>query len=87
MFSMFCFQIFPNEMAPKFELLNNAYIGDRDDASVTLEEWCSNKLQIYPQFKIWYQILLIEIDVMLLIRSIKEYFFSFYIDSLKRKVS
>ena len=74
--------------AALYMLLNTAYKGDFSNQlggenSLSFEEWCCKKKSESRQFNFWYQVLLLTVDVLLFIRSIREADFALYIDSLK----
>ena len=74
--------------ASLYALLKKAYFesGIDEESSTSLEKWCNRKKDESPQFKFWYQILHLEIDMLILIRSIRDSDFSLYKESLTRIV-
>ena len=70
--------------ASLYLLLNDAYTAciQAEGVILSLEEWCCLRTNESPQFKYWYQILLLEIDVLIFIRSIRDSNFSLYKDAL-----
>ena len=55
----------------------------RDMLPMSLDDWCCDRSNESRQFKFWYQVLLLTIDVLLFNRSIREANFMLYIDTLK----
>ena len=74
--------------ASLYGLLKTAYLEshDAEESSTSLEEWCFRKQEESLQFKFWYQILHLEIDMLILVRSIRDSDFSLYKDSLTKIV-
>ena len=72
-------------------LLKKAYLeycnslGEEQNSS-SLEDWCSNRAELYPQFKFWLLILQMELAVMVYVRAIREPDFELYIDALTKIV-
>ena len=53
---------------------------------LSLEEWCSKKSDLYPQFTFWLLILQIELAVMIFVRAVRETNFQLYVDALTKIV-
>ena len=71
-------------VASLFILLKNCYLEycTSEESTLPFEDWCCRRNRESPQFKFWYQILLLEIDVLILIRSIRDSDFGLYKDAL-----
>ena len=50
--------------------------------TILFEEWCCMKSKKSPKFKYWYQVLLLKIDVLLFIQSLRDSDIALYKDSL-----
>ena len=68
-----------------YMLLHKAYSENMGEAKeeVSLDEWCYQRSNESPQFKFWYEVLLLAVDVLIFIRSLRTSNFQMYVDALK----
>ena len=66
-----------------YMLLHKAYSENMGEAKeeVSLDEWCCQRSNESPQFKFWYEVLLLEVDVLIFIRSLRTSNFQMYVDA------
>ena len=71
-----------------YMLLKKAYLQSchSKELSMSLEEWCCQRNRESQTFKYWYLMLLLEIDVLIFIRSLRDSDFALYKDSLTNLV-
>ena len=71
--------------ASLYVLLQNAYVASTESAeSVPFKEWCVQRASHSAQFDYWLKTLSLEILLLLFVRSIREGYFQFYIESLTK---
>ena len=62
------------------------YCDKLDDGHVAMsvEEWCDTRADASPQFKFWSNILKLELEIMIYVRSLREGDFKLYVDALTK---
>jgi len=74
-----------------YHLLQKAYLaycsslGEERNQS-PLEDWCSSRAELYPQFKFCLLILQLELAVLVYVRAMREGDFTLYVDALTKIV-
>ena len=74
--------------ASLYMLLKKAYLQSchTEELSMSLQEWCCQRNRESQTFKYWYLILLLEINVLIFISSLRDSDFALYKDSLSNLV-
>ena len=72
-------------------LLQKAFTGycnglEEEHNRPSMEDWCSSRAELYPQFKFWYLVLQLELSVLVFVRAIREADFKLYVDALTKIV-
>ena len=69
-------------MLPAFKSLNEGYSEDKREQR--FQEWCDKMKERSPQFQFWHTALLMEMDYLLFLRSIRSRKFDLYVRSLDK---
>ena len=76
-------------VAALYILQNRAYNNrntESKDSFLGFDEWCSKRVEKYPQFQYWATVMALEISLLVYVRSLRESSFTSYIDALTELV-